>query len=313
MPRRAGPRVRGLEDLGTDLAGTYHSTARQPDTPAEDPLLAADLERLREQGYLILEGLLTAEQLARARDALRTMLDAPRGRNNFEGERTQRLYSVVAHTRDCDPLIEHPRILALLDRLLMPNYLLSQFQGIHILPGETPQPPHYDDAFYPLQRPRPALSAATIWALDDFTAENGATMIHPGSHLWGDRTPEAGDTAVPAVMPAGSVIFFLGTLWHGGGANRTGAGRLGASAQYCEPWLRTQENLFLSTPASALAGRSEDMLRMLGYSIHPPFVGMVNGMHPKRLLETGAMTDREPAPQDPGQPGQPRQPGKTEE
>ncbi len=291
MPRRAGRRVRGLEDLGADLAGTYHSTARAPGKTPTDPTTAADLDRLRQDGYLVIDNLLTGGQLERANSALRGMLDAPRGRNNFEGENTQRLYSVVARTRDCDPLIEHPRVLALLDHLLMPNYLLSQFQGIHILPGETPQPPHFDDAFYPLRRPRPPLSVATIWALDDFTAENGATLVYPRSHLWDDRQPGADDRAVPAVMPAGSVILFLGTLWHGGGANRSGQGRLGASAQYCEPWLRTQENLFLSTPRAALHERSEDMLRMLGYSIHPPFVGMVNGMHPKRLLDAETTVD----------------------
>ena len=88
-------------------------------------------------------------------------------------------------------------------------------------------------------------------------------------------------------MPAGSCILFLGNLWHGGGENRSGESRLAFTAQYCEPYLRTQENYFLSVPKQTVAGLCEDMRRLLGYSIHPPFMGMADGMHPKRALGTG--------------------------
>jgi ectoine hydroxylase-related dioxygenase (phytanoyl-CoA dioxygenase family) len=88
-------------------------------------------------------------------------------------------------------------------------------------------------------------------------------------------------------MPAGSCILFLGTLWHGAGENRTAADRLAITAQYCEPWLRTQENYFLSVSRETAASVSENIRRMLGYSIHPPFAGMSDGMHPKRKLPGG--------------------------
>jgi ectoine hydroxylase-related dioxygenase (phytanoyl-CoA dioxygenase family) len=134
-------------------------------------------------------------------------------------------------------------------------------------------------------RPRPPLGAATIFAIDDFTADNGATVMVPGSHLWDDRTPTADDVRLPAVMPAGSVVFFVGTLWHGAGANRTERGRLCVTAQYCAPWCRQQENFSLSVSRERARASSEHIQRMLGYSICPPFVGFVDGMHPKRLLE----------------------------
>lgn len=86
-------------------------------------------------------------------------------------------------------------------------------------------------------------------------------------------------------MPPGSCVFFIGTLWHGGGANHSGNDRLAITAQYCEPWLRPQEAFTLSTNRDTVRAVSEDIRRMLGYSIHPPFIGMVDGMHPKRLLE----------------------------
>jgi ectoine hydroxylase-related dioxygenase (phytanoyl-CoA dioxygenase family) len=178
-------------------------------------------------------------------------------------------------------------VLALLDRLFLPNYLLSMLQVINILPGEQAQMLHTDDSFYPLPRPRPPLGAATIFAIDEFTAHNGATDIVPGSHKWGDEQPTDADRQ-PVVMPAGSCVFFIGTLWHGGGANRSGAARLALTAQYCEPWLRPQEAFTLSMTRDTVRAVSEDIRRMLGYSIHPPFIGQVDGMHPKRLLEPDA-------------------------
>ena len=88
-------------------------------------------------------------------------------------------------------------------------------------------------------------------------------------------------------MSAGSCVFFLSTLWHGGGANRSAHPRLAVTAQYCEPWLRPQEAFTLSINRDTVRTVSEDIRRMLGYSIHPPFIGQVDGMHPKRLLDDG--------------------------
>jgi ectoine hydroxylase-related dioxygenase (phytanoyl-CoA dioxygenase family) len=209
------------------------------------------------------------------------------GRNNFEGWRTQRAYSLLDKTRACDRLVDHPRVLSLLDRLFLPNYLLSNLQVINIAPGEDAQLLHPDDAMYPVPRPRPPLGAATIWAIDPFTEDNGATVVLPGSHRWdSDRRPSEHDTRGRAVMAPGSCVFFIGTLWHGGGANHSDRSRLAVTAQYCEPWLRPQEAFTLSTHRDTVRLVSEDIRRMLGYSIHPPFLGMVDGMHPIRLLDT---------------------------
>jgi ectoine hydroxylase-related dioxygenase (phytanoyl-CoA dioxygenase family) len=268
--------------LSSDLAGTHR---RSPSVgEGVDPAVAeADLARVQRDGYVILADLLDSDELARIRAAVAPMLEL-HGRNPFEGRATQRVYSVLNKTRACDRIADHPRVLALLDRLLLPNYLLSMLQVINILPGEQAQMLHTDDGFYPIPRPRKALGAATIWAIDDFTADNGATDIVPGSHLWGDRLPDPAERQ-PVLMPAGSCVFFLGTLWHGGGANRSAAPRLAVTAQYCEPWVRPQEAFTLSTARDTVRVVSEDIRRMLGYSIHPPFIGQVDGMHPKRLLE----------------------------
>ena len=185
----------------------------------------------------------------------------------------------------CDRLVDHPRVLAVLDRLLMPNYLLSALQVINIQPGESAQLAHHDDGFYPIPRPRAPLGAATIWAISNSSRRHGATVVIPGSHRWGKRRPGPDDHALPVVMPTGACVFFVGTLWHGGGANTTTQGRLAVTAQYCQPWLRPMEAFTLSVPRDMARTVSDDIRRMLGYSIHPPFVGAVDGMHPLRLLE----------------------------
>lgn len=271
-----------------------------------------DLDQLREEGWVVLPELLPPSVVAGMREALAPHLRGEKlGRNDFEGYRTERVYSLVAlHPLFAD-LVEHPRILALCDALLQPNYLLTASQAINIRPGETPQEWHSDDSFYAIPRPRPAVSVSTIWAVDPFTAENGATQILRGSHRWGDAevsldridfatrpdpervpvpkpAPDAAyrDLIADVTMPAGSVIVFLGTLIHRGGENRTARPRLALSNQYCQPWARQQENYMVSVSRADAARLSPRVQALLGYSIHPPFMGHVRGLHPRRLLET---------------------------
>ncbi|MDG2051953.1 MAG: phytanoyl-CoA dioxygenase family protein [Myxococcota bacterium] len=244
------------------------------------------IAQVLERGFVILPNLIGPEII----DAIRTEtapLLTHDGRTVFEGYKTRRIYSVIEKTFACNPIVEHPLVLALLDQLLMPQYLLSQLQVIDVHPGEIRQPLHHDDGFYPLMRPRPAVGAALIWALDDFTAENGATLVYPGSHLWGDVEPDKIDIAamVPAVMPAGSAVFFLGTLWHCAGENRSPEPRLAATTQYCEPWARQQENYSLAISRHRAQQCSDTIQSLLGYSMQFPFIGFVNGRDPKRLLQ----------------------------
>ncbi|QIH10304.1 MULTISPECIES: phytanoyl-CoA dioxygenase family protein [unclassified Pseudomonas] len=272
--------------MHSGYARTHPSTAGSQEAVA--PALLENLARgLQRDGFVVLERLFDEQQVDEMRRALGGLFSHHTGRNAFEGMRTQRLYAVIAKTLACNPLVEHPLVLGLLDRILAPNYLLSQLQAINILPGEAAQSLHYDDAFYPVARPRPPYGAATVMAVDDFTTDNGATLVIPGSHLWDGRLPTEAERACaqPVVMPKGSVVFFLGTLWHGGGANHSQAPRLALTAQYCEPWARQQENFSLSIPRDTVRQCSEHIQRLLGYSIHAPFMGMVNGMHPKRVLE----------------------------
>ncbi|WP_306250281.1 phytanoyl-CoA dioxygenase family protein [Parvularcula sp. IMCC14364] len=265
-----------------DHAGTHQRL--EPGPERNTPQIAADFETLMRDGYVIIESILSADQCAAIKEDGLALLNQT-GRNSFEGRSTQRVYDVLSRTRQTDCLAEHPRILGLMDRLFRPGFLLSQSQIINILPGEAAQTLHTDDAFYRLPRPRQPLGAATVWAIDAFTEENGATVIVPGSHRWGDDRSATAEEAIPAVMPQGSVIFFLGTTWHGGGQNRTQTPRFAVTHQYCEAYMRQQENYLLELSKETVRTMSPQMRALVGYSIYPPFMGMVAGMHPLRLLE----------------------------
>lgn len=245
-------------------------------------------ELLARDGYVILERAIDRVAIDELCAALAPFeAHRPMGRNAFEGRRSQRVYSLAGKGEPFLRLAEHPDVIALLDRALLPNYLLSTAQSIRLHPGEAAQAWHTDDAFYPSPRPhdRP-LAISVIWAIEDFTADNGATEVIPGSHRWGTEHPDTqAFDAVAAVMPAGSAIVFDAALWHRGGSNQSSHTRLGLSPQYCQPYLRPQESQLLIVPPGAARACTERMRAMLGYSIHPPFIGQVDGMHPLRLID----------------------------
>jgi ectoine hydroxylase-related dioxygenase (phytanoyl-CoA dioxygenase family) len=243
---------------------------------------------LARDGYVILERAIDRVAIDELFAALAPFeAHRPMGRTAFEGRRSQRVYSLAGKGEPFLRLAEHPDVIALLDRALLPNYLLSTAQSIRLHPGEAAQAWHTDDAFYLSPRPhdRP-LAISVIWAIEDFTADNGATEVIPGSHRWGTEHPDTqAFEAVAAVMPAGSAIVFDAALWHRGGSNQSPHTRLGLSPQYCQPYLRPQESQLLIVPPGAARACTERMRAMLGYSIHPPFIGQVDGMHPLRLID----------------------------
>jgi ectoine hydroxylase-related dioxygenase (phytanoyl-CoA dioxygenase family) len=251
--------------------------------------LETHAERMRRDGYTIVEDFFDSETLDAIRAGVKPHLGAYRGRNAFEGFTTERIYTLVGRGKVFENIAEDPRLLGLVGKFLQPNFLLSASQAITIYPGEAQQGLHHDDSFYKVPRPRPALGVSMIAAIDDFTGENGATSIVPGSHLWGagdeESRPRALSEQRPALMKAGSAIVFLGTLIHGGGANRSNASRLALTFQYCEGWLRQQENFFLAIPRDIAKSMSPRLQELLGYNIWPPFMGMVTAHHPRRVFD----------------------------
>jgi ectoine hydroxylase-related dioxygenase (phytanoyl-CoA dioxygenase family) len=253
--------------------------------PAATATGADVARRLTQDGYVVVTGLMSDADLAAARaDLGRVLASTPTGRNDFEGRSTQRVYALFAKTRTFDAAAVHPLLLDVLDRVLG-HYQLSAPVGIRIGPGESAQILHRDDAIYPLPQPCPPVVVNTMWPLDAFTAANGATRFVPGSHAWAPgRHPEQGDHVATAEMTPGSVMFYLGSLWHGGGANTTDAPRLGVILEYAAAWLRPQENHCLAVPRDIARRLPERLQELLGYNIYPPFLGYVDGTHPRRVL-----------------------------
>jgi ectoine hydroxylase-related dioxygenase (phytanoyl-CoA dioxygenase family) len=168
-----------------------------------------------------------------------------------------------------------PEVLALNDYFLDPDYLFYVIQSIVINPGEKQQAVHHDDSSTSLPRPRAPLSAAIMVVLEDYTATNGATRIIPGSHLWGSRQvkrPRKEDT-ITAVCPAGSIIYFLGTTYHGGGPNTSDQKRHALTIQYCQPFLRPLENLMMCVDPRKLDEIPEKVVEMMAYRSGYPFLG----------------------------------------
>jgi ectoine hydroxylase-related dioxygenase (phytanoyl-CoA dioxygenase family) len=242
-------------------------------------------QRLTDDGYVVVTGMMAAADVQAARADLDRVLQTTKtGRNSFEGYGTQRIYALFAKTRTFDRAATDPLLLAVLDQV-MGHYQLSAPVGICIGAGENAQILHRDDSVYPVPEPHPPLVVNTMWPLDEFTTQNGATRFIPGSHRWEPgRRPAPDDPVETAVISPGSAMFYLGSLWHGGGANQTAAARLGVILEYAAGWLRPQENHCLAVPREVARALPERLQELLGYNIYPPFVGYVDGRHPRRVL-----------------------------
>ena len=236
-----------------------------------DEIVAA----LESDGYVVLEDMLDAAGVAAARRELAPLLeDTPFGDNSFVGRRTKRLFGLPAKTRSLDGCIAHPLVDEVLEVVLGPH-LLSTAVAVEIHPGEPAQTAHTDGSAWPVPQDQRQIVVNAIWALDDFTEDNGATVIVP-----------SGDTPQRiATMPAGAVLLYIGTLLHGGGENRSNAPRLGVVLGYTAAWLRQQETFTLTCPPSVARSAPRRVQELLGYRLYPPFVGHVDGRDPARLFD----------------------------
>jgi ectoine hydroxylase-related dioxygenase (phytanoyl-CoA dioxygenase family) len=249
------------------------------------PSIPDAVDHLRSEGYVVLADLVGGHDLEAIEEELSAHLaGAPFGRNDFEGFRTQRAYALLAKAPTTAKLVAHPAVLAVLDEVLDPAYLLSANIAINVHPGETAQMLHGDDGYCPLPRPRRAVGVSAVWAIDEFTRRNGATEVIPGSHLWAEHAADPHDPRIRTIeMSPGSVVVFFGTTLHRGGAHHGSAPRLGITPQYCQPWVRQVENMALAIPP-ALASTLPERVQSLLYGILPPFIGYADGRDPVRAL-----------------------------
>jgi len=272
---------------------------------------------LEQDGAVIVEDLLTPDVVQRGNDEVEAAVAAARPDDEFfnpvmsafHGPNTKQVAGVpgISRTFAVDVMC-HPLYLALCDRILLPSCSRYQLNLGHLLqrgPGAEEQWLHRDELVWnDVPSPHPELQLASVIAFVDFTRDNGATRIVPGSHRWADRalpaveqmqTPIAPEQMAYAEMPAGSAVVYLGSTIHAGGANITEIPRRGAPLSYTLGWLRTEENNYLSSPPEYAATLPRPAQELLGYSIHDSigrgggYLGMVRMQDPVELLARGEL------------------------
>ncbi|KAF7549931.1 hypothetical protein G7Z17_g6067 [Cylindrodendrum hubeiense] len=279
----------GKEGAQAEESAVREYYLRKPKPLPSDPTLRSYVEQVQKDGYVVIPNAFTeAQALEAIAEIDRLHGNAPKvGRDSFDGFRTNRIFSLLGKTRVFDKFVVLPQVLALNDFFLDEDYLIYIMETIVINPGERNQTLHHDDSVTHLPRPRPPVTAAIMVVLDDYTELNGATRIIPGSHKWASDRLGTDKETISAVCPRGSVVYFLGTTWHSGGANRSSMPRHAATIQYCQPYIRPLENLMLSVdPRRALSGEiPKKIVDMMGYRSAVPFIGYADGMNPKKATK----------------------------
>jgi len=274
--------------------------------PADQPAQRV-LDALEADGAVIVQGLLADDVLSRLNAELDPWLEQTTPERPclnpaiewFMGKTTRHLTGVAAKSRTfATDVLCHPLLLEVCDAILLPNCTRYQLNVGHVLdrgPGAEPQLLHRDQLVWnDLPRPHPEVQVASVMALVDFTEENGATRVIPGSHKWPlERTPKDEET-VAAVMNAGDAVVYLGSTIHGAGSNTTtDVFRRGMHLSYVLGWLRTEENNYIGTPLEVVRDLPRQSQELIGYAAHDAlargggYLGAVDVRDPVEMLEKG--------------------------
>lgn len=270
---------------------TSHSVAEQDRRTFDQQHIQRLADAVRTEGWAIAEGAIS-EDFCDAIEEDLSRLERDLGilpaENLFEGTHTTRIYNLLAHGGLYERIPLHPNVLPIVERVLDPGLLISSLSSIAIGPGETPQPIHSDDQIIGLPKPHPPIICNTMWAITDFTEANGATRICPRTHL-ADHSPDPLQfyDSMPAEMNKGSVLIWVGSLWHGGGGNDTAERRVGIAMNYCAGFIRQQENQLLGIPRETARKFPRRLQELIGYSVYNGLIGHVDKQHPGELFLGG--------------------------
>jgi ectoine hydroxylase-related dioxygenase (phytanoyl-CoA dioxygenase family) len=239
-------------------------------------------EVLGADGCVVIDDLVDPGELDRLETELAPfMANTPYG-DDFSGHQTRRTGGLVARAPTSRQLVMHPTVTGAVGRVLghATSFQLHLTQVISIEPGQAPQYIHRDQwAFDFFEFPAGyEVTCNTIWAMTDFTEENGGTRLIPGSHRYDDKLKFAHEDTEAAEMRKGSVLIYTGALYHGGGPNQSDAPRNGVNITYCVGWLRQEENQYLSVPADIARELPDDLLRMIGYAPGAYALGYVDDL-----------------------------------
>lgn len=257
--------------------------------PAASPEVAAWTADLRGNGYCIIRDVMPpADVAALAADLAPSFDETALSVGPFYGDTTKRFHSLLRRSPFAAAFVAHPLVLDVTRAILGPfcdRIQLNLTQAIEILPGGDLQPPHRDQDMWPIRSPGVEYLVNVMWPFTPYTARNGATLLWPGSHLRQDEIVMADEDAIAAEMEPGSVLMFLGSTLHAGGANRTAASRRGMVVSYSLGWLKPYELPWLAYPPEVARHFSPELAELAGYRAHRPNLGTYEGRCPARLLQ----------------------------
>jgi ectoine hydroxylase-related dioxygenase (phytanoyl-CoA dioxygenase family) len=244
---------------------------------------------LRTDGYCVVPGLLSARQVEDLDDELSPRFArTPFAQGPFSGPRTKRFHGLLKRSEGAAALVAHPLVLAIAEQILLPycdSLQLNLTQAIELHPGAGAQVPHRDQDMWAGEKGRTEYLLNVMWPLTSFTAENGGTVLWPGSHRGlGERLLPMNDSVCPQIGP-GDALMFLGSTLHAAGANRTLASRRGIIVSYCLGWLKPYENMWLTYPPEIARNFSPELRDLVGYRRHRPNLGNYDGQCPSILFE----------------------------
>ena len=250
---------------------------------------------LERDGVVVIREIAPPEAMDRLlADVGPALQDEEPGGGEFFGYRSKRVGGIVSRSPVFSELIVDPLLLGLADAVLLPNCETYQIQlsgVVQVWKGGEPQPLHRDtvgyDPYLKLGPGVPEIVLSAMWAISDFSADNGATRFARGSHLWETERKATDADIVQAVMPRGSVAVWRGAVLHGMSVNYTEAPRTGMVSGYSVGWLRQEENQYVICPPHVAVGLPERVQQLLGYQAHSPRLGWVEGRDSELVLRSG--------------------------
>jgi len=254
---------------------------------------AALVDQLRRDGFAILRNALSRVLIAQLdADLAEAFAATPFGEGSFYGTRTKRFGRLLARSPIAARLVLHPEIRGAAEALLLPSCDVIQLnvaQAIAVHPGSLQQMPHRDQDMWRISPGETEYLLNVIWPFTRFTAENGATLVWPGTHGANAASTELPGDPIVAAMEPGDALLFLGSTAHGAGANHTtDEVRRGCVIGYSLGWLKPYENQFLAYPPEVARSFPPELAALVGYRQHRPNLGNYEGQCPSILLRDGA-------------------------
>ncbi len=241
-------------------------------------LTTSQKSQLDQSGILLLKDVINSDITLQLRERILELATADqkagKGHTYLPDERAQRVWNLIDKGEIFEETIQNPTMLAAMEYLLGADCTLSSFTANILYPGAIDAGLHIDFPLSSLPTPRPSfpMVANSVWLLDDFTAENGATSCVPGSHKRLETLPETGveyRDKQQICGSRGSVLIVNGAIWHGSSENRSGAPRVALLGFFCRSILKPQQDHINLVSDEVIERATPTLKRLLGFNSLP--------------------------------------------